>query len=137
MLRKLLLILCSGILILLVSYEILRYRARPMGEHAYFKPDKFLVIAHRGGRHLGPENTLITYKRAVELGVDVIELDVHRTKDQKLVVLHDATVNRTTDGKGPVHVLTLKQLQKLDAGGLEQFLFFHPNILLIYVHLIQ
>jgi glycerophosphoryl diester phosphodiesterase len=116
MLKKMLLILCGGILILFISYEILRYRARPISDHSYFNPDKFLVIAHRGGRNLGPENTLITYKRAVELGVDVIELDVHRTKDKKLVVLHDATVNRTTDGKGPVQALTLAQLKKLDAG---------------------
>ena len=116
MLRKLLLILCGGILLLFISYEILCYRAMPISDHSYFKPDNFLVIAHRGGRRLGPENTLMTYKRAVELGVDVIELDVRGTKDKKLVALHDATVNRTTNGKGPIHTMTLAQLKKLDAG---------------------
>ncbi len=116
MLRKFLLILCAFIFILLGSYEILRFRARPISEHSFFEPDKFLVIAHRGGIRLGPENTLLTYERAVELGIDVIELDVRVTKDKQLIVLHDDTVNRTTNGRGPVHALTLKQLKDLDAG---------------------
>ena len=116
MLRKMLLILCGGLLLLLICYGTLYLIARPVADHDYFTPDKFLVIAHRGGIRLGPENTLWTYRRAVELGIDVIELDVRVTKDKQLVVLHDDTVNRTTNGKGPVHALTLKQLKDLDAG---------------------
>jgi glycerophosphoryl diester phosphodiesterase len=116
MFRKILLILCGGLLILLIWIGTLYWRARPIADHGYFNPDKFLVIAHRGGVRLGPENTISTYKHAVELGVDVIELDVRVTRDKQLVVLHDDTVNRTTNGRGPVHALTLKQLKDLDAG---------------------
>ena len=73
------------------------------------------MIAHRGGRSLGPENTLYTFRRAVDLGVDVLEMDVHRTKDGQLVVLHDSTLDRTTNGTGPVDSYTLAELKKLDA----------------------
>lgn len=75
-----------------------------------------LVMAHRGGAGLWPENTMLAFERARDLGVDVIETDVHSTADGVLVVLHDATLERTTDGAGPVGALTLAQLKKLDAG---------------------
>jgi glycerophosphoryl diester phosphodiesterase len=100
---------------LMLLFEVLRLLAAPAADYPFFKTDKFLVIAHRGGRSLGPENTLYTFRRAVDLGVDVLEMDVHRTKDGHLVVLHDATVNRTTDGTGPVDHYTLAELKKLDA----------------------
>lgn len=73
-------------------------------------------MAHRGGAGLWPENTLLAFERARDLGVDVIETDVHSTADGVLVVLHDATLERTTDGAGRVGALTLAQLKKLDAG---------------------
>ena len=97
-------------------YALLYSMAEPAADHSYFNPNRFLVIAHRGGRSLGPESTLYTFKRAVEIGVDVIEIDVHTTKDGHVVIIHDSTVNRTTNGKGPVNSLTLKKLQSLDAG---------------------
>jgi glycerophosphoryl diester phosphodiesterase len=75
-----------------------------------------LVIAHRGGAGLAPENTLAAFERAVSLGVDVIEIDVRGTLHGELVVLHDAAVNRTTNGAGRVSEITLGQLKKLDAG---------------------
>ena len=75
-----------------------------------------LVIAHQGGEHLAPSNTLASFKNAEELGVDVIELDIHMTKDGHLVTIHDPTVDRTTDGEGRVNDLTLEEVQKLDAG---------------------
>ena len=75
-----------------------------------------LVIAHRGGAGLFPENTLYSFERAAELGVDVIELDIHGTSDGELVVIHDATVQRTTEGVGRISEMTLDQLKKLDAG---------------------
>lgn len=75
-----------------------------------------LVMAHRGGAGLWPENTLLAFERARDLGVDVIEIDVHSTSDGVLVVMHDATVDRTTDGTGRVHDLTLAEIKKLDAG---------------------
>jgi glycerophosphoryl diester phosphodiesterase len=75
-----------------------------------------LVIAHRGGAGLFPENTLYSFERASGLGVDVIELDVRGTIDGELVVIHDATVQRTTDGIGRISEMSLDQLKKLDAG---------------------
>lgn len=74
-----------------------------------------LVIAHRGGAGLWPENTIHAFERARELGVDVLEIDVRVTADDVLVVMHDATLERTTDGHGPINKLTLSQLKKLDA----------------------
>jgi glycerophosphoryl diester phosphodiesterase len=75
-----------------------------------------LKIAHRGASGTEPENTLRSFSRALAMNVDAIELDVHLTKDKKLVVIHDNSVGRTTNGRGYVKNLTLKQLKKLDAG---------------------
>ncbi|MBD9482630.1 glycerophosphodiester phosphodiesterase [Pseudomonas sp. PDM14] len=75
-----------------------------------------LVVAHRGGKGLWPESSLFAFERASALGVDMIEMDVHLSRDGQLVVIHDATVDRTTDGRGAVAELTLAQLQRLDAG---------------------
>ena len=74
------------------------------------------VTGHRGAAGLEPENTLRSFQRALDLGVDAIELDVHLTKDHHLVVIHDATVDRTTNGSGAVSDLTLREIQQLDAG---------------------
>jgi glycerophosphoryl diester phosphodiesterase len=76
-----------------------------------------LVIAHRGESTHAPEQTLAAYRRAVELGAEMIEADVRRTRDRRLVMLHDADVARTTDGSGPVAALTLEEVRRLDAGG--------------------
>ena len=103
-------------LIFFVIYGILYALARPIPDHLYFKPDKFLAIAHRGGRSLGPENTLYTFTRAVELGTDVLEMDLQTTSDGALVILHDREVDRTTNGTGAVDSFTLSDLKKLDAG---------------------
>ncbi len=103
-------------LIFFIIYGILLFFARPISDHSYFKPDDFLVIAHRGGRSLGPENTVYTFKRAVELGADVLEMDLQTTSDGALVILHDREVERTTNGKGAVDSFTLSELKKLDAG---------------------
>ena len=59
-----------------------------------------LRIGHRGARAYEPENTLSSFKKAVEMGVDAVELDVRKTKDGQLVVIHDADLKKTTDGKG-------------------------------------
>jgi glycerophosphoryl diester phosphodiesterase len=75
-----------------------------------------LVMAHRGGAGLWPENTAHAFRQAVALGVDVLEMDLHVTSDGALVVIHDATVERTTNGAGRVNALTLAELKKLDAG---------------------
>jgi len=73
------------------------------------------VIAHRGGSHLRPENTLEAFSNATAVGADVLEMDVRSTADGALVVIHDATVDRTTDGSGAVETMTLGDLQKQDA----------------------
>ncbi|MGD9363452.1 MAG: glycerophosphodiester phosphodiesterase [Desulfobacterales bacterium] len=103
------------VLIIFIAYAILRLLAKPIPDHPYFIPDKFLVIAHRGGPSLGPESTLYTFRKAVKLGVDVLEMDVRSTRDGQLVILHDDTVSRTTNATGPVQNYTLVDLKKLDA----------------------
>jgi len=72
-----------------------------------------LKIGHRGARGYEPENTLLSFQKALDLGVDGIELDVHLSSDGVLVVIHDETVDRTTDGSGLVAEMTLDQLQEL------------------------
>lgn len=74
------------------------------------------IIAHRGGNGYQPENTLAAFRKALELGVDAIELDVHILRTGELVVIHDIMVNRTTDGEGYVADFTFNELRKLDAG---------------------
>ncbi|MCR4260886.1 MAG: glycerophosphodiester phosphodiesterase [Candidatus Colwellbacteria bacterium] len=79
-----------------------------------------LKIAHRGASGHKPENTLSAFSKALEMGVDVIELDVRVCGTGELVVMHDATLERTTNGKGIVADTTLEELKKLDAGDGEQ-----------------
>ncbi|HIE27442.1 TPA: hypothetical protein EYP66_09165 [Candidatus Poribacteria bacterium] len=78
------------------------------------------VVAHRGASGVEPENTLLSFSKAIELGVDFIECDVHLSKDGYLIVIHDETVDRTTNGQGKVSGLTLSELKLLDAGKGEQ-----------------
>jgi glycerophosphoryl diester phosphodiesterase len=76
-----------------------------------------LLIAHRGGMGLAPENTLVAFHRAVRWWAsDMIELDVHISRDGEAVAVHDATVDRTTDSRGPVDDLSFAELRELDAG---------------------
>jgi glycerophosphoryl diester phosphodiesterase len=74
------------------------------------------VVAHRGGSGYAPENTMAAFRRAVELGATFIETDLRMSRDAQLVAMHDAEVNRTTNGRGPVNQLTLAELRALDAG---------------------
>ncbi|MDP9068241.1 MAG: glycerophosphodiester phosphodiesterase [Actinomycetota bacterium] len=76
---------------------------------------KVLNIAHQGGEIEAPSNTLFAFKTAKEKGADVLELDVHASADGELVVIHDATVDRTTDGSGQVDEMTVRELKRLDA----------------------
>ncbi len=76
-----------------------------------------MLVAHRGGARLAPENTLVAFGAAVrEWRADMLELDVRLTRDGHVVVLHDATLDRTTDGSGPVFERTLEEVRALDAG---------------------
>ncbi len=92
-------------------HEAMAPRASPWYKHT------MQVIGHRGCAGLEPENTLQAFHRALALGVDALECDVRRTRDGRLVVIHDAAVDRTTDGHGNVADLTFAELQRLEAGG--------------------
>ena len=100
-----------------------------------------LRIGHRGARAYAPENTLASFRKALEIGVDAVELDVRKTKDNQLVVIHDADVKRTTDGEGLVSELTLKEIKGFSAEGgekiptLEEALDFLDKKVKVFVEL--
>ena len=77
-------------------------------------------VAHRGAPHFAPENTLSSFRKAIELKADWLETDVQRSSDGHLVIMHDSSVDRTTNGSGKVSELTLQELLKLDAGSGEK-----------------
>lgn len=83
-----------------------------------------LIIAHRGASGLAPENTLSAFKKAIDVGVDRIEMDLRMTIDGEIVVIHDKTILRTTNGRGSVRKLSLNRLKKYSAGG-----WFHPQFI--------
>ena len=80
-----------------------------------FTDDKVLVSGHRGESCFGLENTMYSFRRALSVGVDMIETDVHMTKDGGLVLMHDDCVERTTNGKGRIRELTLEEIKRLNA----------------------
>lgn len=84
--------------------------------NSWIRPNCPLVIAHRGNGIAAPENTLSAYLRALEDGAEMIETDVNITKDNHLVIIHDGTLDRTTNHTGYVHDYMLEELRKLDAG---------------------
>ena len=75
--------------------------------------NSILKIGHRGAKGYEPENTLISFQKAIDLKVNGIELDVHLSLDGALMVIHDATINRTTAGKGFINELSLQELKSL------------------------
>ena len=85
-----------------------------------------LIFGHRGYAAVYPENTMISFKEALKAGADGIELDVQLSKDKELVVIHDPTVDRTTDGTGSVRELTLDQLKQLNAAHQSNTVDFAP-----------
>ena len=90
----------------------------PAEDHSFFETlsDDVLVISHQGGDFLWPSNTLFAFENSVELGVDILELDIHASKEGELVVIHDDTVDRTTSGSGLVKEKSLSELKTLNAG---------------------
>lgn len=86
------------------------------GERPFLRAASPLAFAHRGGAALWPENTLVAFEHALALGCRYLETDVHLTRDGQIVVLHDARLERTTDGAGLVADLTYADLRRLDAG---------------------
>lgn len=94
--------------------RLLSRHARPGSPYLAGAP---LLIAHRGGARLAPENTLTAFRQAIDWwGSDILELDVQPTRDGEAVVLHDATVDRTTEGRGSAIELSLREIRALDAG---------------------
>jgi glycerophosphoryl diester phosphodiesterase len=83
---------------------------------SYLEPPRPRVFGHRGAAALAPENTLVSFAVASRLGASYLELDVHGTADGTIVVLHDDTVDRTTDGSGPVREMPWRGVERLDAG---------------------
>jgi glycerophosphoryl diester phosphodiesterase len=94
----------------------------------FFHHERVLNIAHRGASAVAPANTLAAFEKAVELGADGVEFDVHLSADGVPVVIHDFTVNATTDGSGRVADMPLSQLKKLDAGSYFSPAFAHECI---------
>lgn len=99
-------------------YGVAAFSARPASNHAFFAAEepRTQIIAHRGGAGARPENTLAAFSHALDIGTDVLEMDVQHTADSAIVCMHDRTVDRTTNGRGRVDSLTLSELQELDAG---------------------
>ena len=102
-----------------VVYLVVAARVQPMPAHPWFtaadRLPQSLVMAHQGGDGERPSNTMVAFTHAVEIGVDVLEMDIHSTSDGVLVVIHDATIDRTTDGSGRVQEYTFADLQSFDA----------------------
>jgi glycerophosphoryl diester phosphodiesterase len=88
-----------------------------MSVNPWLRDYRPLSVAHRGHSIAYPENTLEAYRKAIELGVEMIECDVNVTRDGKLVMMHDSTLNRTTNGTGHISAATWDEIQELDAGG--------------------
>ncbi|WP_445479564.1 glycerophosphodiester phosphodiesterase [Lysinibacillus irui] len=78
--------------------------------------DRPVILAHRGGAHLAPEHTMLAFEKAAQLGVDGFEIDIRLTKDEEIIVFHDETIERTTDGYGLVADMTLAELNSLNHG---------------------
>lgn len=75
-----------------------------------------MLVGHRGLRDLYPENTMVSFQAALDLKMDLIEFDVHFTKDKHIVVCHDANIDRTTNGSGAICDMTLEEVKSYDAG---------------------
>src|SRR5437899_11534085 len=92
------------------------------------KVHRVLNIAHRGASAHFPENTLAAFAAAIRAGADMCELDVQKTADDALVVIHDETIDRTTDGRGRVDRLTLEAIKRFDAGVWRDARFMNERI---------
>jgi len=100
----------------LIVLAIFALNAKKADDYPVLDQDGFMVIAHQGGEELRPSNTMPAFEHAVELGVDMLEMDIHQTKDGVLILMHDDTVDRTTDGSGSIKEMMLAEIKALDAG---------------------
>ena len=111
-------LLTGLVLVVALASSVAIALAQPAPDHPWFDSGEShtLIIAHQGGDHLWPGNTLLAFQNATDIGVDVLEMDVHMTQDGVLVVMHDSTVDRTTNGSGVISDMTLDEIKTLDAG---------------------
>ena len=100
---------------LLLTATLSACSATPAAENPYITSPAW-ILAHQGGEDLWPSNTLLAFDNAAKLGVQMLDTDMHATRDGALVLSHDDTVDRLTDGHGKIRDLTLAQLKTLDAG---------------------
>jgi glycerophosphoryl diester phosphodiesterase len=103
----------------LIVFALAVYLSTPMPEMPFFSQfdeKDIIVLAHQGGDGERPSNTLAAFEHAAELGAEVLEMDINSSSDGVLMVIHDATVDRTTNGTGRVNDLTVAEIQALDAG---------------------
>ncbi len=105
----------AAILVLLVLLLLLVFTPAAPARPYYAGVTAPLVIAHQGGDGIFPGDTLFAFEKAVEMGADVLEMDAHITKDGHIVLMHDETVDDTTDGAGLIEEMTLEELKRLDA----------------------
>jgi glycerophosphoryl diester phosphodiesterase len=108
--RRLLPLLIAGLV------TVIDAAPAPAGDSNPWLKRRVLNIAHQGGEDEFPSNTLYAYKKAIRGGADMLELDIGVTKDDQVVVIHDTSVDRTTNGTGLISELTLREIQQLDAG---------------------
>ena len=106
----------AAALVLLVLLAFLIFTPGVPAHPYYEGADYPLVIAHQGGDGVWPGDTMYAFEKAVEIGADVLEMDAHITKDGHIVLMHDETVDDTTDGTGLIEEMTLDELKQLDAG---------------------
>jgi len=105
----------TAILVLFALFLVLVFTPDAPSYPFYSGVTRPLVIAHQGGDGIWPGDTMYAFEKAVEIGADVLEMDAHITKDGHIVLMHDETVDDTTDGTGLIEEMTLDQLKKLDA----------------------
>lgn len=106
---------CAGVLAGILGLRF--FYAHPAPPRAWFQNlPRPLIMAHQGGEKQWPSNTMLAFRQAHKLGADVLDMDVHLSRDGELVLMHDTTVDRTTDGQGAIQEMTWKQLSGLDAG---------------------
>ena len=111
--RRIWLTIVGILLLILVASWVINPQAT---QSAYYnETNRPLVIAHQGGDGVWPGDTMFAFEHAVELGADVLEMDAHLTKDGQIVLMHDKTVDDTTDGTGSIEDMSLSQLKELDA----------------------
>lgn len=100
----------------IVDAKVARVMKITQNGNPFYEWEGVIVVGHRGNVKFAPENTIPAFEIAIEYGADLLEMDIRETKDGELVIMHDETVDRTTNGTGKVSELTLREMKKFDAG---------------------